>query len=277
MVVTAGDLIYEKYIFTLSRLRDRGKIFVPIMFLFAFFFLVAFVAIFPKMYSISENGYTPFFICLMFLVVLIACFRNMLYYYTFQRQGLTEIEPFMSIVPLLTILIAGVVYPNETNIRVFALAVIAALALVFSHIKRKHIVLNRALLPILAVIFLEAIENNLVRELLRNYSPVAMYMVRTFFISIVLLLFLRPNFKKVHKSEFINLAIISALWVIVMIFQYYAYQTVGVVYTSLILMLAPLLIVIGSRVILKEKKISRANIIALIIVLACVIAAQFVR
>lgn len=269
--------MYEKYIFVISRLRDRSKIFVPIMFVFAFLFLAVFVAFFPNMFSVSAGGYEPIFLFLMFLVIAIASFRNMLYYYSFQREGLCEIEPFMSFVPLLTILIAGIAYPAETNIRVFALAIIAALALVLSHIKRKHLVFSRDMLPILAVIVLEAAENNIVRELLRHYSPTAMYMVRTFLVAIVLLIFIRPNFKKVYKKEFLSLAAISFFWVLVMIFTYYAYQTVGVVYTSLIMMLAPVLIVFGSWLILKERKIEKRNIVALFVVLACVVAAQFVK
>lgn len=277
MILTAGDLLYEKYIFVVSRLKDRSKIFVPIMFIFSFLFLIIVVAVLPQTFSIAAKGFEPIFLLLMFLVVAIASIRNMLYYYSFQREGLCEIEPFMSFVPLLTILIAGIVYPGETNIRIFSLAIIAALALILSHIKRKHLIFDRALLPILAVIVIEAAENNIVRELLRFYSPAAMYMVRTFFVSLMLLIFIRPNFTKVYKKEYINLACISLLWVAVMIFYYYAYQVAGVVYTSLIMMLAPLLIVVGSRLILKEKKIEKRNIIALLIVLGCVVAAQFVR
>ena len=84
-------------------------------------------------------------------------------------------------------------------------------------------------------------------------------------------------FFSTDKKEYLNLALISLLWVVVMIFTYYAYQTVGVVYTSLIMMLAPLLIVLGSRFVLNEKKIEKRSIIALGVVLACVIAAQFVK
>ncbi|HRY59815.1 MAG TPA: EamA family transporter [Patescibacteria group bacterium] len=276
-LLTAGDIIYEKYVFTWSKLKNKQNVFVPVMFMFAFIFLAIFVVIFPDMAEIKADAYKPVFLLLMLLVVAVASLRNMLYYYSFQREGLGEIEPFMSFVPLLTILIAGIVYPQETNIQIFALAIIAALALVLSHIKKRHLFFDKALWPIFIAIILEAVENNLVRELLRFYSPVSMYMIRSFFIAIMLMIFIRPQFKKANNKEIINLAIISLLWVFVMVFTYYAYQTVGVVYTSLIMMLSPMLIVFGSRLVLKDKKLTKRNFITLIIIIACVIAAQFVK
>ena len=276
-LLTAGDIVYEKYIFAISKLKNKQNVFVPVMFIFAFIFLTIFVVIFPGMAEVKQEAYQPLYLLLMLLVVMIACLRNMLYYYSFQREGLGEIEPFMSFVPLLTILIAGIAYPQETNIQIFALAIIAALTLVFTHIRKKHLVLDRALWPIIIAIVLEAGENNIVRELLRFYSPVAMYMLRSFFIAITLIIFLRPHFEKVKKKEVANLGFISLLWVLVMVFTYYAYQKVGVVYTSLIMMLSPMLIVFGSKWFLKERKATKRNIIALIIIITCVIAAQFIR
>lgn len=276
-LATAGDLIYEKYLFSVSRLKDRQKIFVTVMFIFAALFLSVFVLIFPSFWEVKAQATESLFVLLMVAVVAIACVRNLLYYYSFQREGLCQIEPFMSFSPLLTVLLAGMIYPNETNGTVFILAIIAAIALVFSKIEKKHLTIDKALIPIVAVVFLEALENNLTRELLRFYSPVSMYMIRCFFIAISLLIFVRPKIGKLYIKEVGSLLAISFLWVLVMVAVYYSYQSVGVVYTSLVLMLSPILIVLGSKFILKEKGVSKKNIIALVIVLACVVLAQFAR
>jgi len=276
-LMTAGDLIYEKYLFTISRLKDRQKIFVTAMFLFAALFLAILVLVFPSLWSVKDGASDTLFLALLVSVVVIASIRNLLYYYSFQREGLCQIEPFMSFSPLLTVLFAEIIYPGETNPIVFVLAVIAAVSLVFSKIEKRHLTIDKALIPIVAVVFLEALENNLARELLRVYSPAAMYMIRSFFVALTLLAFTRPKLGKIYRSEAKHLAIISLFWVSVMVSIYYSYQTVGVVYTSLVLMLAPILIVLGSKFILKEKGSNKKNIVALAIVSVCVLLAQLVR
>ena len=107
----------------------------------------------------------------------------------------------------------------------------------------------------MGAVTLEAIENNLVKSLLDYYSPVAMYSIRVGLVTLILFLLIRPQISKVTTKEIKHLTLVGFLWVVIMIFVYYGYQTVGIVYTTLILMLAPVLIVMGSFIFLKEKKI----------------------
>ena len=62
-----------------------------------------------------------------------------------------------------------------------------------------------------------------------------------------------------------------------MIFYYYAYQKMGIVYTELINTLSPVLIVIGSYIFLKDKSVTKRNIAALVVIIICVVIAQFIQ
>ena len=183
----------------------------------------------------------------------------------------------MAFSPLLTIIIAGIVYPDERNLKILLLAIIAALALIFSHIEKRHLKFDKGLFPIMLAVFLGAVETNIIKELLYFYSPVAMYTVRTGLVSLLLFLIVRPSMKDMVKDGMRKLFLISFMWVLIMIFTYYSFQILGVVYTVLILMLTPVLIVFGSYLILKERKIRKKDIVALIIVVICVIVAQFIK
>uniref|UniRef100_A0A7C4RAD1 EamA domain-containing protein n=1 Tax=candidate division CPR3 bacterium TaxID=2268181 RepID=A0A7C4RAD1_UNCC3 len=273
VITGTTNVLFEKKIFTKHKISR--KVFVPVV--FSFVFLILSIFVYPFLGGIADGAFQPLFIFLMAVVIISSCFRNMMYYYSFKREGLCEIEPFVSFIPLLTIIIAFFVYPEErSHWSVFILALIAALALVFSHIRKKHIVIDKTMLPIIGVVVLEAIENNITKELLNFYSPVAMYTIRAFFVATILLAFYKPKLSKIKKEDWKNMFLISILWAFSVVFVYYGYQRLGVIYTSLIMMLAPVLITFGSYLLFKDKDFTKRNVIALLVVLGCVAVAQFV-
>ena len=273
------NVILEKSIF--DHQRKRYKIFVPLSFLFSLIvivmFLVPFMIIFPSFGAIKKEAFTFVPLLFLFIVIAISSTRNMLYYSGFQREGISKIEPFVVFTPLLTVILAGIFYPDERNWIVIALSIVAAFALIFSHVEKKHLVFDKGLIPIIAAVILEAVETIFIKDLLRYYSPVAMYGIRVAFVAFVLFLFIKPNLKKVSKKEYKNLFVVGALWVAIMVSTYFGYQILGVIDTVLIFMISPVLMVLGSYLILKEKKIRTKDIVALVIVLACVVVAQVVK
>lgn len=272
-LINAGDVVFEKKVF--DGKKEKYYSLIPVLFLFACVILIVFM--FPFLdHSIKDGAWKFWPMVLLVLIIVMCSIRHDLYYKSLRKVGLTSIEPFVAFTPLLTILIAGAIYPDERNFTHFALAIIASLALIISHVKRKHLVIDKKLLPILAVVVLEAVEVSIIKELLHFYSPVAMYTMRTALVALFLFVYYRPSVNDISKKDMKNASMISAMWVIMMILIYYSYQQVGVVYTSLITMLSPLLVVVGSWFFLKERKIQKRNIIALVIVLVCVALAQII-
>lgn len=274
-IIGSGNTIFEKYFF--NKRKNKYLLFVPMLFIFAFLILIVFFVPFLE-HSITRSALTTVPLILFFSMIVIASVRNMLYYYTFQREGLCEIEPFVVFIPMVTIIMASIVYPDErSHPLILLLALIASSALVLSHIRKKHLVFHKALIPMFGVILLSSAENIITKELLINFSPIALYTVRSFFIALVLVSFLKPKFKELTRSDLKNLFIISFTWVLVMLLYYYAYRTVGIIYTELIGSLGPVLIVMGSYLFLKDRSVTKRNVVALIIVIACVVAAQFIQ
>lgn len=274
VLLGSADTVYEKSFF--AKRIGKYRLLVPMLFVFAFLILIIFFVPFLE-HSIKSAAFTTIPLILFISMIVMASVRNMLYYYSFQQECLCEIEPFIVFVPLATILLAGLVYPDErSHPAILVLAIIASCALVFSHIKKKHLVFHKALIPMFAVIVLSAAENIITKELLVNFSPIALYTVRSFFIALLLISTVRPSFKELTRNDVKNLFIISFLWVFTMIFYYYAYQKVGVVYTELINTLSPVLIILGSYLFLKDRAVTKRNIAALVIIIICVVIAQFI-
>lgn len=274
-IIGSGNTVFEKYFF--NKRKNKYLLFVPMLFILAFVILIVLFVPFLD-HSIKSAAFTTIPLVLFFSMVAIASVRNMLYYYTFQREGLCDIEPFVVFIPLVTIVMAGIIYPDErSHPMILLLALVASLTLVLSHIRKKHLTFHKALLPMFGVILLSAAENVITKELLVNFSPIALYTIRSFFIALLLVSFLRPKFKELTRGDIKNLLIVSFTWILVMIFYYYAYQKVGVVYTELIGSLGPVLIVMGSYLFLKDRSVTKRNVVALIIIIACVVVAQFIQ
>ena len=296
-IISAGNTLFEKTIF--DRKRKRYKLYVPFLFLFSFIILIVFL--YPFLGRIEPEAFIPLFLFLLLSTVFLAAVGNLLYYRGFQSEGLSEIQPFVVSSPLLTIVIASIIYPDERNWKVLILALIAATALIVSHIEKQHIKFNKGILFIMSAVFVGAIETNIVKELLYFYSPVALYTVRTGFVALILFIIIKPLSFYDSRNSFLSmvgdfvlrrkkngvimkiwketnkLILVSAMWVSIMILVYYGYQAMGVVYTVLIMMMVPVLVVFGSRFILKEKRLRKRDVVALVIVLTCVVLAQIIR
>ena len=70
----------------------------------------------------------------------------------------------------------------------------------------------------------------------------------------------------------IAILIIGIIWVVYRIIIYYGYLNLGVIFTTLMIMLGPILIYIFAWKFLKEK-IKKRNIIAALIIIGCILYA----
>ncbi len=82
----------------------------------------------------------------------------------------------------------------------------------------------------------------------------------------------RPKFKSLDKKSIKLIFITGAIWSIYRIVIYWGYTTLGIISTTLMIMLGPIFIYILARIFLKEK-IRWRNIVASIIIIACVLYA----
>lgn len=206
---------------------------------------------------------------LLFLMVIIAIAWNVLYAQAVQHETAHHTELIMMFAPLVTIILAAVFFPETFDKRIFVLAIVAAVALIFSKSTKEHFITGKTSYNTFLAVILMSTEAIIIRELLFSYTPVALYAVRTFFIGLFFWLYYRPKADQLKKAPWLTLIGSSVLGLVAMLGKYYAFAQVGIIYTTLIMILGPVIVFLGSWEILHEKLRPRM-IIASIVVLICV-------
>jgi drug/metabolite transporter (DMT)-like permease len=212
-------------------------------------------------------------------VIIISIAANIFTFYSMKGDKVSNLEPAKMLEPLFTILLAIVfsfffqgIY--ESNTKVLIPALIAGIALILTHIKKEHLNFNKYFLAaIIGSLFfaLEIIISNLI---LQFYSPVTFYFLRCLGVFILSIIIFHPKLSNVDKKLKLELIAVGIIWVVYRVVAYYGYLKIGIVSTTLILMLGAILTYIFAKIFLKEK-ISTRNIIASVIILACILYASF--
>ena len=210
-------------------------------------------------------------------VIFFSIIANILTFYSMKWEKITKLEPAKILEPLFVILLAiifsfffGKLY--EKNLKVIIPAIIAAVALIISHIKKHHLSFNKYFLAAIAGSFFFATELILSRLILDFYSPISFYFLRSTAILIITLIIFRPKLKEADKSIRLPIFLTGFIWVIYRLIIYYGYINLGVIFTTLILMLGPIFIYTFARIFLKEK-VTWKNILAAAIIIGCVLYA----
>lgn len=266
-VSQAGGIIVDKII--LSRRRMELRVYLPVLFLFLFLLTGLLMPFFGK---ISLDIFKPYYLIIFILMIVCALIWNVFYYKGAQAEKIHEFELIIMFQPLLTILLAAVLIEKNTNIHILIAAIVASMTLIFSHIRKNHFEISAAGWGlILAVVFM-SIEIILQKILLNVLSPVALYFIRTGIIFIFFIFFYRPRIRQVANNNALLILATSSLGVIQMVTKFYGFEAYGVIYTSLILILAPILVYIISTIVLHER-IKTRTIIAGLVILVCIIYA----
>jgi len=210
------------------------------------------------------------------LVVFISIIANILTFYALKRQDLCELEPVRLMQPLFTILIAFIfsfmftVYSGERNHLILILALVASFSLIAAHIQKHHLTFNKYIIAALIGSFLFALELVLSREILDYYSPFTFYFLRCLLIFIITWIFFQPKLSSIPNKTRIYILIVSVIWVALRLILYYGYLILGIVFTTMLFILSPVLVYIFAGIFLKEK-VSLRQVIASIIIIICVV------
>ncbi len=211
------------------------------------------------------------------MVVFFSTIANLLVFYSLKWEKVGNLEPARVLEPLFVILLA-IIFSffaenlYERNLKVIIPALIASLALIFTHIRKHHLQFSPYFIAAIIGSFFFALELVISRLILDFYSPVTFYFLRSSSILLISLLIFRPDFKKIDTKVRWQIFLTGLLWVIYRIVVYYGYLNVGVIFTTLLLMLGSIFIYAMAYFILKEK-ISWQNFAASIVVISSVIYA----
>ncbi|MEK6840666.1 MAG: DMT family transporter [Nanoarchaeota archaeon] len=244
-------------------------------------FLAIIIFLLPLLYffwEIDSSAFETKNIILFLLVVFFSTIANLLVFYSLKWEKVGNLEPARVLEPLFVILLA-IIFSffaedlYERNLKIIIPALIAALALVFTHIKKHHLQFNPYFIAAVFGSFFFALELIISRMILDFYSPVAFYFLRCLSIFLISLLVFRPDFKtKAGKGTMWQIFLTGFVWVVYRIVVYYGYLKVGVIFTTLMLMLGSVFIYAMAYFILKEK-LSWRNLVASLVVIASVVYA----
>lgn len=185
--------------------------------------------------------------------VCITIVTNLLYYRALDHDHLSELQLFDVLHNVPIILFSSIIFVDERNFLVLIPACVATGAVVWSHWNHHHLRIAKRTLPFviwfLTIAPLGAVVSKI---LLQSWNPISLEMVRAGFVSLVLWPFLSRFAFRIEKKAFHFLLLTNALTSISWILYYFSYQASGIVYTTLVLLLLPLLVYFASVFVLKE-------------------------
>src|SRR4030042_3684141 len=251
------------------------KDFIPVVFFFLCLFTVPFI-----FYQGSVNWQELLslkYIFLYLLMIIVAIAWNVLYYQGVRTEKVQEFELILMLNPLIVIGFAAIFFPAERTLQILTAGFIASLALIFAHLKREHLSFSPGALGLILCVILMSLETMLHRSLLNLISPASLYFSRTLIILFFFYFFYRPkNVFNLNKVSLALIALNGLLGAIQFVARFYGYRDQGVIITTLILTLAPVLIYTIAYLYFKEK-INKRKIIAGSVILLCIVWAILVH
>ncbi|MCK5149448.1 DMT family transporter [Candidatus Pacearchaeota archaeon] len=211
-------------------------------------------------------------------VIIVSLIANMFIFYSMKWEKITNLEPARILEPLFIIFLA-IIFSffidsglYDKNFKFVIPALIAALALIFSHVKKHHLNFNKYFIAAILGSFFFALELIISRLILDHYSPITFYFIRCSFIFLFSLIVFRPKLKSIEKKSWALILIAGIVWAVYRIVIYWGYINLGIIFTTLMIMLGPIFIYILAWKFLKEK-LNWKNMVAALIIIGCVVYA----
>lgn len=268
----AGGIVVDKVV--LSHYKIPVKRFIPLLFIWL---AVITAFLLPKFGSVDWVVLgAPKYLLLFLAMLLVAITWNSFFYRGIQSEEIHEFELIMLLSPLFTIIFSEIFLPSERSLSLFIAGVVASLALIVSRFRHHHLQIGKNSVIIFTAMILMSAESILIKMLLDVFSPAALYFARTVVMSLVFLILWRPKLLAMPKKCFAYTIISAVFGVTQMVLKFYGFAKLGVIETTIILVLGPFLVYFFSAFYFKEN-LKKRDIFAALVVIASVIYITFFR
>ncbi len=247
------------------------------------YFVMEFIAIslvmLPLIYffwEIKPEAFQLKNIILFSAVIVASILANIFAFKSMKWEKINNIEPAKVLEPLFVILFAilfSFFFEGfDRNPKILVPAILSVFALIFSHVKKRHLDFNKYFIFALIGSFFFALELILSKLILDYFHPITFYFLRCFILAIFGIVIFHPSFKNIKTKTKFYALIIGAIWVVFRIITYWGYLKLGVIFTTLIMMLGPVFVYLFAHIFLKEKY-NWKNILVSAIIIASVVYA----
>lgn len=209
-------------------------------------------------------------------IIITSIFANIFVIYSLKKEDISEIEPIRLMQPLFTILITFILsffleaYISERNFYILGLSLVASISLTLAHIDKNHLKFNKYSIAALIGSFLFAVELAVSKQILPYYSLLTFYFLRCLLIFLFSWIVFQPKISSIKTKTKIMILIGAIVWIFYRMVLYYGYLTLGVIFTTMLFILAPIFIYLFAKIFLKEK-IELRQIISSLVVVICIV------
>ncbi len=236
----------------------------------------------PFFWKFSPDFFTTKNILVFAGIIIFSLLANYFTFYSMKWEKLGKLESAKITEPLFVILLSfafsfifgTALYGRNPNILIPAL--IAAAALIFSHVKKHHLKFNKYYLSALLGSLFFATELILSRLILDNFNAITFYFLRCASILLISLIILRPKLhNNLNSKTVLQILVTGGIWFVYRTIVYFGYVNLGVVETTLTIMLGPVLVYLFAWKFLKNK-LTWKQLVTAGIILGCVAYAIFI-
>lgn len=241
-------IVHLKWLLRVSKLELRT--FLPVQFLFLFILTSLLIPFFGR---IDPQAGELRYVLLFVVLIAVAVVWNVFWTRAFRQQSLHEYELIDLLLPVFTIVLAALTFPDEREPVRMLLALFAAGVFMVTHLRRNHLNFKQTDRWFLFAIFLMAAEIILTKPLLLLFSPVSFYCLRTGVIALVMIAIFRPRLRRISSFVWSQMLLNSLLFVIHRLLMLLSIEKSGIVTTELLLLVGPILLAISAYVFFRER------------------------
>lgn len=263
----AGGVIFNRVGLADNHINAKGYTAGSFLFL-SFFSIVTYLLLgWIDGYGIYVTLHT---LALFTTLILIGALSHLLYIEGVKNKTVSALETIVILSPLLTVLFASLFHVESFDSRILLAVSTGTAALLWAAREGRHRVqFTRATWLLIGSMILSAFENLIVVQILatESFSPLSLYTFRTTVICILFLLLFYPKLARMKLYNFWFVCGAALFGFLAMLFRFYALRDLGIIHTSIILMLVPVLVYLLSFGLLQRKLRKKQNMASL-----CVLA-----
>lgn len=241
------EVLFDKIVLKDKRITGTKLMYFQLLF-------IAIWAIVPFLLwgHLDQQFFTPTYLTIFAAMILIAIIGNFTYFYSLSKANVCELEPISLLSAPISALLATIIFPSERSPMLFFVILVAVFALIFSRVEKHHLDMNRYSFLMFVHALCVAVEILIIKVMITVSNPVGLYTTRVWVMMLLLTPFFIRSFSGITKKEYRDISLIGGITAFEYFARYIAIDQIGVVKSSLIFLIGPILILLFSNLYLKE-------------------------